>query len=523
MSPPINRATRKRVAIIGSGCSGIAALWALNRTYHDVYLYEAADRLGGHTNTAQWKAGRYTAAVDTGFIVLNTATYPNFLGFLEKLGVETEPAKMKFSVSRDRGVLEWVCGTTLGSVFCQRRNILSPRMWRMLFDIIRFNQFALDLLLEDDSRFGRQRNGSAKYACSTENIGDYLNREGYSAAFRDDYLLPLIGALWSTNPAKSPLDFPAKSLVRFLWNHDLLTSIAERPQWRILKEGSQSYVDAVMRGFPPNHLFLKTAVRHLANDDDGRVRLHLENGKTEVFDHVILATHGDQSLSIINPSATEQERSILSCFQTLQVEAVLHSDPTLMPRRQKAWSSLNYLTLSSPNPRSKLGISKLSLTYDMNLLHHIPKTTFGDVFLTLNPLHQPRRDLTRGRYYYSSPQYTAASIHAQSLLRTIQNKRNITYAGAWTGYGTHEDGFSSGLWVAQEYLGAKLPLEFKNPTDIKERRPKLGLFDHLLRFFILLIQVFVVQILERLVGSRRPIPKPVNGFANSAKLNGKVA
>ncbi|GAO13316.1 hypothetical protein UVI_02013290 [Ustilaginoidea virens] len=405
---------------------------------------------------------------------------------------------MSFGVSRDHGLFEWA-GTSLGAIFCQRKNLFSLRMWRMIFDIVRFNQFALDLLInEGEEDAVKETDDILQSVGETETIGDYLDREGYSEAFRDDYLIPMTAAVWSTSPDKCSLEFPVLTLVRFLWNHHLLSTIAARPDWLTLKEGSQSYIDAVMKGFPPNHLFLKTAVRRLSHDQGGSVVLHLENGKTATFDHVILATHGDQALSILGPSATKQERDVLSCFQTTQNEAVLHSDLTLMPRNRKAWSSWNYLTLSSP---SKASVDQVSLTYNMNILQHIPRDPFGDVLVTLNPLHRPRAALTRARFFYSHPLYTPAAIRAQRFLKHIQNKRGISYAGAWTKYGFHEDGFSSGLLVAQQHLGARLPFEFKDSTYSRGKRPKLGLLDHLARLLILLIQVFVVQISERLAGT----------------------
>jgi len=510
--------SRKKVAVVGSGSAGIAALWALNRTYHDVYLYEAADRLGGHTNTVEWKSGKYSTQVDTGFIVLNTATYPNFINFLKKVGVETEPTEMTFGVSRDQGLFEWA-GTNLGAIFAQRRNWLSPKMWRMIFDIVRFNQFALDLLMEEDEPAHNQ-SGMANHVDQAETIGEYLQREGYSDAFRDDYLIPMTAAVWSTSPDKCSLEFPAVTLVRFLWNHHLLSTIAARPQWLTLKDGAKSYIDAVMKGFPPNHLFLNTPVQHVDNGKDGRPRLHLENAKVETFDHVILATHGDQALSIIDTDATLEERSILSCFQTSKNEVALHSDLSLMPQRRKAWSSWNYLTLSSPT-EGKANIDKVSLTYNMNILQHIPHNPFGDVLVTLNPLHKPRRDLTRAWYYYNHPLYTPSAVRAQKLLPKIQNKRGISYAGAWTKYGFHEDGFSSGLHVAQEHLGAKLPFEFKDSTYSRGKKPSLGLADHLVRLIIMFLQVFVIQILERFLGSGKQKVKPyLNGMAR--KANGKI-
>ncbi|KAF4125858.1 putative NAD/FAD-binding protein, partial [Geosmithia morbida] len=506
MDRSINSITRKRVAVVGSGCAGTAALWALNRTYHDVYLYEAASRLGGQTNTVQWTKGKFSTAVDTGFVVFNTTTYPNFVEFIKRLGLDSEPTEVSLGVSRDHGLFEWA-STSLRAAFSQRRNLLSPRMWRILFDIVRFNQFAIDILIEEDIESAR---GGPDNAHRSETIGQYLEREGYSTSFENDYLLPLISTIWNASPEKSFLDFPAVTLVRFLWNHYLVSTSLGRLQWLTLRYGSKSYVDAVMKGFPPNHLFTNTSVRSLSNDADGRVRLHFENGKTEVFDHVVLATHGDQALSIINTSATEEERSILSCFRTSQTEAVLHSDTSHMPSRRKAWAGLNCRTVSAH--MGKPGIGKTSLTCNMNWLQNIPRDPFGDVLVTLNPLHQPRRDLIQGRYYYTQPVYTIESFRAQKLLRYIQNTRGISYAGAWTNYGSHEDAFSSGLRVAQEHLGAKLPFQFQDSTYSRGKTPRLGMLDHTLRLIILILQVFVVQILEWLTGRGRQTTRPnVNG------------
>jgi predicted NAD/FAD-binding protein len=509
---------RKKIAIVGSGCAGLGALWALKHSRHDVFLYESADRLGGHTNTVQWRSGKYTTDVDTGFIVLNTATYrqfsrscsqtpphqrsnpepANFLNFLKAVNVATVPTDMTFAVSRDRGAFEW-SGTSLDTLFCQRRNLVSPRFWRMLFDIIRFNQFALDLLIQDDERNVPKDvplvNG---YHPLTATIGEYLEREGYSDAFRDDYLIPMTAAVWSTSPDKCSLEFPAITLVRFLWNHHLLSTITARPQWMTLKNCGKSYMDAIMRGFPDNRVFLNAAVESVANEPDGRVQLKLENGTCTIYDHVILATHGDQAWSIIQDSATREEKSIMSVFKTSLNKAVLHSDLSLLPTRKKTWSSWNYMTKSSPN--GKANIDMVSLTYNMNILQHIPRDTFGDVLVTLNPLHRPDPKKTQGEYLYTHPLYTPEAVRAQERLQRIQGKRNISYAGAWTKYGFHEDGFSSGIAVAEQ-LGARLPFESRDSTYSRGKRPDLGPKDWILRLFILIIQVFVVQIIETMLAS----------------------
>ncbi|KAF4886004.1 hypothetical protein CGCF415_v006630 [Colletotrichum fructicola] len=518
---PIDPKLRKKVAVVGSGCAGIAALWALNRSYHDVYMYEAASRLGGHTNTVTWKNGKYETRVDTGFIVLNAATYPNFINFLKRVKVDTVPTEMTFGVTRDHGLFEWA-GTSLDALFSQRKNIFSLRMWRMIFDIIRFNQFALDLLMADDENDAAAMNGYSKGARREETIGEYLDREGYSDAFRDDYLIPMTAAVWSTSPDKCTLDFPAVTLVRFMWNHHLLSTISTRPQWLTLKKCGKSYIDAVMHGFPSNHLFLNTQVTQVTSEEDGRVRVHTHNGKSDVYDHVILATHGDQALRIIGSSATPEEKEILSAFKTSENSVVLHSDLSHMPASEKAWSSWNYLTLSSPST-GKQNIDQVSLTYNMNILQHIPRETFGDVLVTMNPLHQPNPDTIQGSFTYRHPLYTPEAVRAQKLLPRIQNKRGISYAGAWTKYGFHEDGFSSGLHIAQDHLYAKLPFQFVDSTYSRGRKPSLGLADLFVRLIILIFQVFVVRVLERAIDTAMRVVTPRANRLKRAVKNGKAA
>ena len=283
------------------------------------------------------------------------------------------------------------------------------------------------------------------------------------------------------------------------WNHHLLNTVSPRPQWLTLEYGAQSYIDAVMRGFPPNHIFLHTPVKSITNDDDGRVRIHLENGKSEVYNHVVIATHGDEARLILSGGDFE-ERQILSGFQTRKNTAILHSDPSLMPRNRKAWSSCNYITESLP---ASSNIYPGCLTYNMNIIQHISESVFGHVLVTLNPPHLPDPDHVQGRYTYSHPIYNSTSIRSQSLLPRIQNTRGISYCGAWTRYGFHEDGFSSGLKVAQEHLGAKLPFKFRDSTFSRGRRPVLGIKDMVLRLLIIVVQI-IVEMTERLFDVYRP-------------------
>ena len=258
-----------------------------------------------------------------------------------------------------------------------------------------------------------------------------------------------------------------------------------------LKDCGQSYIDAVMADFPPSQVHLNTPVSSVSTRPDGKVHVQLAGNHNETYDHVILACHGDEALSLLcNP--TTLEANILSNFQTTPNHAILHSDLSLMPRNRRTWSSWNYLTLSAPG---RANIDKVSLTYNMNILQDIPTSQFGDVLVTLNPLLEPDAATVQGSYEYRHPLYTAAAVRAQRRLKEIQNTRGISFAGAWTGYGFHEDGISSGLRVATEHLGANLPFEWVDSTYSRGRRPELGLMGRVLRL-VLLVVWFVIWVME---------------------------
>ncbi|CAK1354129.1 hypothetical protein CB0940_01967 [Cercospora beticola] len=532
MAPP----TRKKVAIVGSGCAGMGAAWALRDTDYEVHIFEKADRLGGHTNTQPFNSGNKTIDVDTGFIVMNTATYPNFIRFLNHIGVEPVNTEMTFGVSRNRGEFEW-SGEPQG-IFAQRRNIFRPQHWRMIFDIVRFNQFALDILADDDDatwRPGFIRSKRKQAADMT--IGEYLDREGYSQAFRDDYLIPMTAAVWSTSPDKASLEFPAKTLIRFMWNHHLLSTLADRPPWLTIPGGSRRYIDAILEQFPKDrlHCHLSCEVANVlrpAAKLEGLVSvawINAQNGKIDQgnFDHVILACHGDEVLPLLAkhgasktaPSSSasstsskassfvqssrgvqyvsEEEFEIFSAFETTANVCYLHSDLALMPTRRATWTAWNYLVTSKPSQLSHP--AGVSLTYCMNILQHFPEEQYGPVLVTMNPDEEPKPELTQGKFNYTHPLYTIESVRAQERLEKIQNTRGVSYCGAWTKYGFHEDGFSSGLRVAIEHLGAKLPFEFVDSTYSRGHKPTLIWKDYLLRLFVLLPLLFGIRVLERIM------------------------
>jgi len=264
----------------------------------------------------------------------------NFIAFLKDIKLPTVPTDMTFGVSRDQGLFEWA-GTSLSAVFAQKANIFSPRMWQMIFDIIRFNQFALDLLAEEEESESdpTQSNGSAMKIPKPQrqqSIGEYLDQHNYSDAFRNDYLIPMTAAVWSTAPDKASLEFPAITLVRFLWNHHLLSTVTARPTWMTIPGGSKQYISIVMKDFPQSQVHLNTAIKTVRHQDDGRILLRRDDGNEGIYDHVILATHGDQALEIIQDTATPEETAIMSGFKTSINTAALHSDLSVSHRSHRS-------------------------------------------------------------------------------------------------------------------------------------------------------------------------------------------
>ncbi|WVW84255.1 hypothetical protein I302_106285 [Kwoniella bestiolae CBS 10118] len=426
-----------RIAIVGTGVSGISALWLLNEfSEHEVNIYEKDERPGGHTNTVEFRReGKEPCQVDTGFIVCNPPTYPNFLRFLQHLKIPTLKTEMTFSVTRDRGAFEWA-GEGLGGVFCQLSNLFNPRLYRMLFDIIRFNLFATDLLHQEGDREGIS-------------IGDFLEMEGYGEGFRDDYLMPMTGAIWSTPADQAALDFPASTLIRFFHNHHLL-QITGKPKWLTVDGGSKKYLDAVLGKLPKENLHLNTEITAIESVENG-VNLVEASGQRHLYDHVILATHSDTTSKLLRNGGglTEDEEKALGPWKWSKNEAVLHWDEKLMPVRRKAYSAWNYLTLTESDankPRtSDSKVETVALTYDMNILQHLPESKHGLVLVTLNPPFPVDESKIIRKFTYEHPMMTHESVASQKLLPSIQNTRGISYAGAWTKYGFHEDGFTSSM------------------------------------------------------------------------------
>lgn len=414
----------RRVAVIGSGISGLSAAHALSG-HARVTLFEAGSYFGGHTNTVDMTIDGVTHGVDTGFLVLNERTYPQLLKLFRELGVEIAKSEMSFSVqvpshgtARD---LEW-SGCDLNTVFAQRSNLLRPRFWRMLVDLMRFNKLATALA------------ASGEVDALDQPIGEFLTEHRFSAEFRDWYFLPMIGSIWSC-PVDQMLRFPVATMLRFCHNHGLL-QVANRPQWYTVRGGARTYVNKMLKAVPDARL--NTPVRSVRRVD-GAVLVATDAG-TEHFDEVVLACHSDQSLALL-ADASPAEAQVLGAIRYQRNRAVLHTDTSLLPKRRKAWAAWNYERAASGSRDE----TSVCLHYLLNRLQPLPFS--APVVVSLNPLTDPRAETIHAEFDYAHPVFDMAAIDAQRRVPALQGNRHTWFAGAWTRYGFHEDGLMSGLAV----------------------------------------------------------------------------
>jgi len=420
---------RQKIAIVGTGISGLSAAWLLAKR-HEVTLFERDHRIGGHSNTIVLGDGDGRIPVDTGFIVYNEATYPNLTALFEHLGVATHPSEMSFAVSLDEGAVEYSGGNFAG-LFAQKRNLIRPRFWSMLSDLLRFYREApRDLTGLDELN---------------TTLGDYLERRGYGAAFCEDHLLPMAAAIWSAPPA-TLRDYPAAAFIRFQENHGLL-KLRDRPAWRSVSGGSRAYVDKLTRGFQ-DRMRVKAGVERIRRDGRG-VTLALTDGSDAHFDHVVIATHADQALAMLG-APTPAEQRTLGAFRYSRSTAALHTDPSFMPKRRAAWSSWNYLGRSGHGNGSTM-----TVTYWMNRLQQLGTET--PLFVTLNPDREPVEGATLHRETYEHPLFDPPAMAAQRQLWSLQGQLRTWYCGAYFGAGFHEDGLQAGLAVAEALGGVRRP------------------------------------------------------------------
>ena len=415
-----------KIAIIGSGISGLSSALLLSQK-HNITLFESNNRFGGHANTVEIMHKENVIPVDTGFIVYNKLNYPNLVSFFDFLKVETIVSDMSFAVSARDGQLEY--SGSMKGIFAQKKNFFNLKFYRMLKDIIIFFIFGY------------------KYAFQfkeNESLGEYVKRCNFSKEFINDHLIPMSSAIWSC-PEKEILNFPAKTLLTFFKNHQLINFIF-RPKWRTVKGGSKQYVNKVIEKLSSdakNRLILNSKIKSVYCKND-KIEINFEES-TEIFDKVIMATHPDQTIKLIK-NLDEQSTDILRKFKYQKNIVYLHSDSSLMPKNKKTWSSWNYISSKSEE--------KSSLTYWMNLLQKINNSL--NVFVSLNPYITPIKSLTYKKIIYEHPIFNTQTNEAQKKMTEIQGKNNIFYAGAWLRYGFHEDGIMSAVNISS-LLNIKIP------------------------------------------------------------------
>ena len=436
-----------RIAIIGAGISGNACGLLLSSD-HELTVYEAADYVGGHANTVRVNAFRREFEVDTGFMVFNDRTYPNFCRLMQRLGVQDQPSDMSLSVRCDRTGLEFQ-GSDLNGLFAQRRNLVSPRFYRMLADILRFNREATEFVEQNDDSM---------------TLGEFVESRGYSQFMVDQYLVPMGAAIWSACP-KGFLDFPAHFLLGFFRNHGLL-QIVDRPRWKTIAGRSQSYVEQMTAGFQ-DRIRLSTPVTSVSRHEDHVVvqsRSQDGSTNTEVYDHVIFATHSDITLRMLT-DATDKEREILGHFDYQENTATVHTDVTVLPRRKRAWASWNYHV---PRDHSQ----NVRVTYDVNRLQALGAP--APICVTLNDPGEIRREHILAEMNYQHPVFSAGAIESQRRHGEISGVARTHFCGAYWGYGFHEDGVNSALAGAKSFgkdIDSCIAASITAQSDIGEPLP----------------------------------------------------
>ncbi len=413
-----------KIAVVGSGISGLSAAWLLSKR-HDVTLFEAEAKAGGHANTLKMGQGKNKTSVDVGFIVYNEATYPNFVALLDLLGVETAPSEMGFSVSMNGGKVEYA-GNSLTNLIGSPRNLVSPAHWRMISDLIRFYRNAKALAAGIDDELS---------------LGQFLARHHFNEAFITRHLVPMSAAIWSCPPHEI-MHYPARAFISFFENHQLL-ALGQRKAWRTVKNGSQHYVERLIEAI--GKTVCGDPVQRITRTNRG-VEITNASGAVEVFDHVVIAAHADQALGML-AQPTQNEADLLSAFTYSDNQVFVHRDPKLMPKAKRLWSSWNY--------SGDAATDTCSVTYWMNKLQ--PLATQENYFVSLNPIQRPDQQLIESEFMCTHPIFTAQTRAAQQQLWDLQSERGIWFCGAYFGAGFHEDGLQAGLAVAEELGGVARP------------------------------------------------------------------
>ncbi|MFT7184735.1 MAG: putative NAD/FAD-binding protein [Pseudohongiellaceae bacterium] len=415
--------SKQRIAVIGSGVSGLCSAYLLSRE-HEVTLFEASNYLGGHTNTEDVELNGRTYPVNTGFIVFNDWTYPNFIKLMDQLGVVSEDSDMSFSVRCENTGLEYN-GTNLNSLFAQRQNLFKPRFLKMVYDIVRFNKQTVAMLENN-------------LVTDEETLGEFVQKHKYSKNFVNYYIVPMGAAIWSASQ-EVMLAFPLKFFLNFFNNHGML-SVDERPQWRVISQGSRSYIDPITQSYK-ERIKLNTPVTKVERKRDG-ISVHTAKGEVFEFDQVVLACHSDQALRMLD-EPSKQESEILGALPYQMSEVVLHTDIRLMPKKELAWASWNYHIPQRANDCAMV-------TYNMNILQnfHYAEETF---LVTLNRGVEIDPEKIIKKYQYAHPVFTQDGIRAQQRYDEINAHNRTHFCGAYWFNGFHEDGVNSALRVAKSF------------------------------------------------------------------------
>jgi len=454
--------SKKRIAIIGAGISGLGCAYALRQhPEFDITVYEAGDHIGGHSNTVDITCNiggkEITHGVDTGFLVFNRKTYPRLVRLFEEIQAPVAPSEMSFSVSIDTAAnsgagkkIEWA-GNDINSFFGQRSNLLSPSFWRMAYDILRFNRLATQLAHD-------QIEAGHKYKEPDEKIADFLKRHRFSQSFKENYFLPMIGAIWSCS-VEQMLEFPIQTMVRFCHNHGLL-QIQNRPQWLTIQGGSREYVKRLVAAIEKHGVAIKRecVLRVNTGHDGGQVEVISQAGSAH-FDEVIMACHSDQTLDLVH-GIDQQSRNILAAVPYQKNRAILHTDIRFLPDAKRCWAAWNYTAKSGAKPNTK---QHVSVNYLINRLQPLPEQLQDtQIIVSLNPSEEPDPKLVHQEIHYSHPIFDMSAIQAQKELPLIQGTSSIWYCGAWTGFGFHEDGLRSGELVAEALIeSVRQPIKTK--------------------------------------------------------------
>lgn len=444
---------KKKVAIIGAGISGLGCAYALRQHPDlDLTIFEGGNHIGGHSNTVdltlETPQGKTSYGVDTGFLVFNRKTYPRLVRLFEEIQVPIAPSEMSFSVSIDAGEktgrskkIEWA-GNDLNSFFGQRSNLFSLSFWRMAYDILRFNRLATRLAEE-------QITAKLEFSEPDERIKDFLDRNRFSTSFRENYFLPMIGAIWSCS-VEQMLEFPIQTMVRFCHNHGLL-QIQNRPQWLTVKGGSREYVKLLVAALEKYRVqFVRESVSRVnaSQSENSQVEVVTSTG-SHWFDEVVMACHSDQTLELVH-GIDQDARNILASVPYQKNRAILHTDINFLPATERCWAAWNYTAKSGTTPTAQ---QHVSVNYLINRLQPLPKAFKNkQIIVSLNPLTDPSPKLVHEEIHYSHPVFDMRAVQAQKELPLIQGNSSIWYCGAWTGFGFHEDGLRSGELVAMDLM-----------------------------------------------------------------------